>query len=722
MRFNRRLFPSFVTKSLVAAGLLIASLSPGLMAQRSSGGFFNGLDMTFSSGINAFYGDFDPGSGAPVPGLFLPTGGYQFSLGFVKPTTWLRHHRNAVNIHFGLDYLHFKSATYASGLPVDPAQISGNLIPVNFYNTAIGPYAGLGIKLHLNDNTTFEPFLNLALYYQDPKTDGFVDADGNRVSSPVSRSGLSRGYSLKKVPETRSAGEADAVKSFLPAFDTGFRFGTVIGGFDWYLQYRFHGLLSNYFDNTSDASRTRVEMNSITGFSLGIKIPVGSRGSIGNPGSRDMAIRQLADYVQTDEDILALQEAMNGRIIPANAPGVRYNALAAKAQPRTVRLGSSAYTTDMVMLPGGSYVMGNNSVDELQIQPQGRKRVTINPFMMDKYQVSNREYRVFLKAMGISGMDRSDAVLDTLDTGRQLSWQELLTLAGLNLTDAQRAEVVNFPDLNGPGYLVPDSTRWQEMGLNSVVPWRIYFYDERYSNFPVVCVNWYQATLFAAWAGKRLPTESEWEYAARSGESGRVYPWDGLDLQDASGRYRANFMQERGVYDRDGYALMAPVDSYHPNDFGLYQMAGNVTEWVQDSYFPTYSVLEQAGSSSFVSPAYVNESEPRKVVRGGSWNATGFFLGVGIRNFQDKNLGTPMNGFRLARNIDFQYLESGNMNDTASGTGNVRSFSVGIKTDAGTDNDPDTGNKPDAGNNYDPGSGSDPAPESGQGSGTSSGN
>ena len=678
MRFNRRLFPSFVNKALVALCFTALSLTPGLMAQSPSGGFINGLDVTLSSGINAFYGDFAPGSRAPMPGIFLPTGGYQFSLGFVKPTTWLRHYRNTVNINFGLDYLYFKSATFTSGLPVDPSQISGNLIPVNFFNTAVGPYAGLGLKLHLNDNTTIEPFLNLALYYQDPKTDGFVNADGDRVASPVSRSGLSRGYSLKKVPQTRSAGEADAVKSFLPAFDTGFRFGTQIGGFDWYLQYRFHGLLSNYFDNTSDASRNLVEMNSITGVSVGVKIPVGRRsgGAIANPTSRTMAIQQLADYVKTDEDILALQEAMNGRIIPANAPGVRYNALAAKAEQRTVRLGSSGYTKEMVMLPGGSYVMGNNSVDELQIQPQGRKRVTINPFMIDKYEVSNREYRVFLKAMGITGMDRNDAVLDTLDTGRQLSWQELLTLAGLNLTDAQRAEVVNFPNLSGPAYLIPDSTRWQDMGLNSVVPWRIYFYDERYSNHPVVCVNWYQATLFAAWAGKRLPTESEWEFAARSGESGRVYPWDGLDLQDASGRYRANFMQERGVYDRDGYALMAPVDSYGPNDFGLYQMAGNVTEWVQDSYFPTYSVLEQAGSSSFVSPVYENASEPRKVVRGGSWNATGFFLGVGIRNFQDKNLGTPMNGFRLARNIDFQYLESGNDTDTGNRT---PSFSIGIR-------------------------------------------
>ena len=202
---------------------------------------------------------------------------------------------------------------------------------------------------------------------------------------------------------------------------------------------------------------------------------------------------------------------------------------------------------------------------------------------------------------------------------------------------------------------MPNREAWVDLGLNDVIPWKTYFYDQFYDNYPVVCVNWYQAKLYAAWSGKRLPTESEWEFAARSGISGRVYPWDGLEVQTKTGKYRANFKQDRGVYQADGYAIMAPVESFVPNDFGLYNMAGNVSEWVLDSYNPSYVVLQNVGTSNFVSPSYTNDQEPRKIHRGGSWQSTKFFIGVGVRNFQDKNLGTPFVGFRCAKSVARRY-------------------------------------------------------------------
>lgn len=255
----------------------------------------------------------------------------------------------------------------------------------------------------------------------------------------------------------------------------------------------------------------------------------------------------------------------------------------------------------MMLVPGGTYLMGLDNTDPLGIQPAGKVRVAINPFFIGQFEVTNGQYKAFL---------------NTLDGTEQ---EEML----------------------------PDSTAWnREIG----VPWHSYFNSESFDDYPVVAVSWDQASAFAEWAGLRLPAESEWEFAARSGVSGRVYPWEGIDIRSRrTGQVLANFAPG-GDYASDGFVLTSPVGVFPANNYRLYDIAGNVAEWCEDAYHPSYSTLTRMGSQ-LVTPLYENEDEPRRIVRGGSWASSEFYIGVGVRDFRHKNHSSPRIGFRVARSI-----------------------------------------------------------------------
>jgi formylglycine-generating enzyme required for sulfatase activity len=261
----------------------------------------------------------------------------------------------------------------------------------------------------------------------------------------------------------------------------------------------------------------------------------------------------------------------------------------------------------MVLLPGGEFIMGLNDEDPLGIQPAGNVRIAVNAFWVDQFEVTNAQYRSFLESLPADE--------------RQL--------------------------------MMPDSVAWaKEVG----VPWSIYFRDEGFANYPVTCVTWEQASRFAEWAGKRLPAESEWEYAARSGVSGRIYPWPGIYSRNPrTGESLANFAPN-GDYAVDGFVITSPVGSFQPNNFRLYDMAGNVTEWCSDSYFPSYKILKRT-QKQLVTPTYNNNRDPRKMVRGGSWASSEFFVGVGVRDFRFATQASPRVGFRLAMDAENPLLQ-----------------------------------------------------------------
>jgi gliding motility-associated lipoprotein GldK len=196
-----------------------------------------------------------------------------------------------------------------------------------------------------------------------------------------------------------------------------------------------------------------------------------------------------------------------------------------------------------------------------------------------------------------------------------------------------------------------------------------YFSHPSYNEYPVVGVTWRQAQAFNAWRTKlfndvaaktrqqprldyRLPSEAEWEYAARGGRIGMQYPWGGPSARNARGCLMANFKPGRGNYIDDGVAYTAPVYSYLPNDFGLYNMAGNVAEWTQSSY--------DESANAFVhdmNPTYTYNAKPgdtqvmkRKVIRGGSWKDIGYFLQNGTRQYEYQDTAKSYIGFRSVTN------------------------------------------------------------------------
>lgn len=198
-----------------------------------------------------------------------------------------------------------------------------------------------------------------------------------------------------------------------------------------------------------------------------------------------------------------------------------------------------------------------------------------------------------------------------------------------------------------------------------------YFWHSAYKNYPVVGVTWDQARAYCNFKTKlksdyneslkkrkqrpmafRLPTEAEWEYAARGGRENATYPWGGPYLMDDRGCYLANFKPKRGNYIEDEkkgtYTYTAPVKKFPKNDFGLYDMAGNVSEWTESPYNnSTYQF------SSTLNPSLSNQAyrEVKKSVRGGSWKDVGYLLMTGARDWERKDSARSYIGFRTVQDI-----------------------------------------------------------------------
>lgn len=192
-----------------------------------------------------------------------------------------------------------------------------------------------------------------------------------------------------------------------------------------------------------------------------------------------------------------------------------------------------------------------------------------------------------------------------------------------------------------------------------------YFSHPAYRNYPVVGVTWRQSRAFTVWRTRyndaykdsrrlphrlpyALPTEAEFEYAARGGRIGTDYPWGGPYIKNAKGCLLANFKPGRGNYTDDGGAYTVNVRSYFPNDFGLYNMAGNVSEWTSSAYDESASTFVHDMSPTFDYEA--KSTDPavlrRKVVRGGSWKDIGYFLQNSTRAYEYQDTAKSYIGFR----------------------------------------------------------------------------
>lgn len=247
-----------------------------------------------------------------------------------------------------------------------------------------------------------------------------------------------------------------------------------------------------------------------------------------------------------------------------------------------------------------------------------KHNVQINPFWMDETEVTNAQFAQFVKATGYVTVAE-----------RPVIWEEMKKELPPNTPRP--------PDsLLQPGALVFQKTA-QPVPLNDPARWWHWTTgaDWRHpegpnsnisgkENHPVVQIAWADAVAYAKWAGKRLPTEAEWEWAARGGMQDMVYPWGNDNVNE--GEPKANFWQGLFPYQntlKDGHLSTAPVKSFPPNGYGLYDMAGNVWEWCSDWFdFEFYRKGEASGVNVKGPGQAFNPTMPyqqEKVIRGGSF-------------------------------------------------------------------------------------------------------
>lgn len=211
----------------------------------------------------------------------------------------------------------------------------------------------------------------------------------------------------------------------------------------------------------------------------------------------------------------------------------------------------------------------------------------------------------------------------------------------------------------------PDTTVWvKDFAYSYNEPMHNdYFWHDAYGDYPVVGVNWMQAKAFCEWRTLfknayqktknkqpvnrfRLPGEAEWEYAARGGLEGGDYPWGGPYAKNDRGCFLANFKPLRGDYGADQALYTVEADAYEANDYNLYNMAGNVAEWVASSYDPnSYEYM------STINPNVNDPSNNRKVIRGGSWKDVAYFLQVSSRDYEYQDSARSYIGFRTVQDF-----------------------------------------------------------------------
>ncbi|MFT7588820.1 MAG: sulfatase modifying factor 1 [Limisphaerales bacterium] len=308
------------------------------------------------------------------------------------------------------------------------------------------------------------------------------------------------------------------------------------------------------------------------------------------------------------------------------------------------------FENGMVHIPSGRYRMGADPGDGLDDEGP-RHDVKIDGFLLDAHEVTNAQFEKFVK---------ETAYITTAE--RPIDWEEMKKMVPPGTPKPP-------PEMLAPGSLVFKPTQGAVPLYNHNVWWTwVSGADWKHplgpqssiigkETHPVVQISWDDANAYAKWAGKRLPTEAEWEYAARGGLEDGTYPWG--DEHVSVGTRKANYWEGDFPYyntELDGQIYLAPVASYPPNKYGLYDMAGNVWEWCSDWYNSIYynnSELDNPqGPDSSFDPAEPNV--PKKVMRGGSFLCSESYCAgyrVTARMKSSRDSGHLHTGFRCARSI-----------------------------------------------------------------------
>ncbi|AWG23628.1 sulfatase-modifying factor 1 [Flavobacterium faecale] len=310
----------------------------------------------------------------------------------------------------------------------------------------------------------------------------------------------------------------------------------------------------------------------------------------------------------------------------------------------------------MVWVPGGEFSMGSDISDESLCSVKGITkdaspihRVYVDGYYMDETEVTNDQFAAFVKATGYK------TVAEIKPTTADLpNVPEEYLIAGSAIFKPTPSKV----DLNNflQWWDFVGGTDWKHpLGPSSDLKGK--------GNYPVVHVAYEDAVAYAKWAGKRLPTEAEWEFAARGGNAGDLYAWGNtlkVDGKFQANIYEGTFPVEKGDSGEDGFVGIAPVKQYKPNAYGLYDVGGNVWEWAQDWYSETYYAESSADGKVVRNPQgpetapydTSGNNELKRVHRGGSFLCTSDYCSrymVGTRGNGEIKSGANHLGFRCAK-------------------------------------------------------------------------
>ncbi len=315
------------------------------------------------------------------------------------------------------------------------------------------------------------------------------------------------------------------------------------------------------------------------------------------------------------------------RAVPSTCCAASREGGGAEAEPAepNVSVPAASATGGMVLLPGGEFLMGTNEPEGYPADGEGPvRRVRLDPFWIDPLAVSNARFAAFVEAT------------QYVTEAERYGWS--FVFGGLLPDD--------FPDTRG----VAQAPWWRQVfGADWRHPEGPQSSLVDRPDHPVVHVSWRDARAYCKWAGLRLPTEAEWEYAARGGLEQRRYPWG--DELTPGGEHRMNVWQGRFPSQNtceDGYYGTAPVDAFPPNGYGLYNVTGNVWEWCADWFSPDF---HRRGTRK-------NPKGPptgtHRVMRGGSYLCHASYCyryRVAARSANSPDSSTGNLGFRCVRDV-----------------------------------------------------------------------
>jgi len=271
------------------------------------------------------------------------------------------------------------------------------------------------------------------------------------------------------------------------------------------------------------------------------------------------------------------------------------------------------------MIPAGTFMMGGDNhqahADELP-----KHKVYVSSFWIDATEVTNAQFKEFVAATNhITTAEKKpdwNELKKQLPPGTSKPPESALVAASLIFSQPKHAVPLHNPSR---WWAWKKGANWRHpSGPNSSITGK--------DHYPVVHVSWYDANAYCKWARKRLPTEAEWEWAARGGQPKTIFPWGNEAINQ--GKVKANTWHGEFPHhntSRDGYARLAPVKKYPPNGFDLYDMAGNVWEWVSDKYHHRYYTMVHSAQGIDNPQGPEKSHDPREpnalkhVTRGGSF-------------------------------------------------------------------------------------------------------